>query len=196
MRYTSTLIAATLRLREARIVADLLRQGITKEAWRAAIYTDNILQTGSRTTTANLSRALRTRLEPLGPPLWAMVCDGDRTQATQALLAGTIRTSALLGDFMDIALREQRALFAPTIELRVWSDYIEGCRGRDPELPAWSPSTLSRLRSVVFSMLAESGYLGDTKDRRLQPVFVDDALGNLLEIQGERYVLRCMEVME
>ena len=169
---------------------------MTDDAWRTAIYDDNLLQTGSRATASNLSRALRSRLEPLGAPLWAMVCDGDRTQATQALLAGTIRTSALLGDFMDIALREQRALFAPTLELRVWSDYIDGCRGRDPDMPAWSPSTLRRLRSVVFSMLAEAGYLGDTKTRRLQPVFVDDALRNLLEVSGERYVLRCLEVME
>ena len=177
-------------------MADLLRQGVTDDAWRSAIYDDNILQTGSRATASNLSRALRSRLEPLGPPLWAMVCDGDRTQATQALLAGTIRTSALLGDFMDIALREQRALFAPTLELRIWSDYIDGCRGRDPDMPQWSQTTLDRLRSVVFSMLAEAGYLGDTQNRRIQPVFVDDALRNLLEVQGERYVLRCMEVME
>ncbi len=177
-------------------MADLLRQGVSDDAWRTAIYDHNVLQTGSRTTAGNLSRALRSRLEPLGPPLWAMVCDGDRTQSTQAVLAGTIRTSALLGDFMDIALREQRALFAPTLELRVWSDYIDGCRGRDPDMPAWSPSTHSRLRSVVFSILAETGYLGDTRECRLQPVFVDDSLRNLLEVRGERYVLRCMEVME
>ena len=196
MRYTSTLIAATLRLREARLVADLLRQGVTDHAWRTAVYDDNILQTGSRATAKNLSRALRHRLEPLGPPLWAMVSDGDRTQATQALLAGTIRTSALLGDFMDIALREQRVLFAPTLEVRVWSEYIEGCRGRDPDMRQWSQTTLDRLRSVVFSMLAEAGYLGDTQRRGIQPVFVDDAVRNLLEVEGERYVLRCMEVME
>lgn len=196
IRYTSTLIAATLRLREARLVADLLRKCVTDDAWRTAIYDDNILQTGSPATASNLSRALRSRLEPLGPPLWAMVCDGDHTQATQALLAGTIRTSALLGDFMDIALREQRALFSPTLELRVWSDYIDGCRSRDPDMPEWSQTTLDRLRSVVFSMMAAAGYLGDTQARRLQPVFVDDALRSLLEVGGERYVLRCMEVME
>jgi len=183
-------------MREARLVADLLRQGASDEAWRAAIYDDNVLQTGSRATASNLSRALRNRLEPLGPPLWAMVCDGDRVQATQAVLAGTIRTSALLGDFMDIAIREQRILFAPTLELRIWSDYIDGCRGRDPDMPVWSQTTLDRLRSVAFSMLAETGYLGDTQKRHLQPVFVDDALRNLLEVKGERYVLRCMEVME
>jgi hypothetical protein len=196
LRYTSTLIAATLRLREARLVADLLRQGVSDEAWRTAIYDDNLLQTGSRATASNLSLALRHRLEPLGPELWAMVCDGDRVQATQAVLAGAIKTSALLGDFIDIALREQRTLFAPTLELRVWADYIEGCRGRDPDMPQWSQTTLRRLRSVVFSMLAEAGYLGDTKKRRIQPVFVDDALRNLLQRNGERYVRRCMEVME
>lgn len=118
----------------------MLRRGVDDDAWRSAVFDDNILQTGSRATAGNLSRALRHRLEPLGPDLWGMVCDGDRVQATQAVLAGTVKTSALLGDFMDIALREQRTLFAPApaLELRVWSDYIDGCRGRDPDMPRWS----------------------------------------------------------
>ena len=125
-----------------------------------------------------------------------MVRDGERTQALQATLAGAVHHSRLLGDFMDIAIREQRALFAKALELRVWSEFMEGCRGRDPEMPHWSDATIAKLRSVVFSMLAEADYLKNTRSLQLQTVFVDAQLAAYLRDRGERYVLRCLEVME
>ena len=78
----------------------------------------------------------------------------------------------------------------------MWTEYIEGCRGRDPDMPHWSDSTLARLRSAVFSMLAEAGYLKDTRTLLLQNVFVDDQLAAYLRDRGETYVLRCMEVAQ
>jgi len=125
-----------------------------------------------------------------------MVRDGGRDQSIQAAFPGAVRHSRLLGDFMDIALREQRALFAKKLENRVWSDYIAGCRGRDPEMPHWSDTTVAKLRSVVFSMLSEAEYLKDTRSLLLQNVFVDTQLAAYLRDRGETYVLRCMEVME
>ena len=97
---------------------------------------------------------------------------------------------------MDITLREQRALFAQKLETRMWSEYIAGCRGRDPDMPHWSDTTVAKLRSVVFSMLAEADYLKDTRSLVLQNVFVDAQLADYLRDRGETYVLRCLEVTE
>lgn len=125
-----------------------------------------------------------------------MVRDGGQEQATQAAFAGAVKHSRLIGDFMDLTMREQRALFAKKLEKRVWSDYMEGCRGRDPDMPYWSDTTVAKLRSVVFSMLAEAKYLKDTRSLLLQTVFVDAQLDAYLKDRGETYVLRCLQVME
>jgi len=196
MIYTATISSTPLRLRELRIVADLLLQGVNGEAWNEAVLDRNVLQVSSSIAVIRSSRILRARLEPLGEGLWKMVRDGGSPLATQAALAGAIKHSRLLGDFMDIALREQKALFARKLEHRVWTDYMEGCRGRDPDMPHWSDSTVAKLRSVVFSMLAEAGYLRDTRSRLLQNVFVDPQLSDYLRSRSETYVLRCLEVME
>ena len=143
-----------------------------------------------------ISQLLRARLEPMGDELWTMVCDGGRELATQATFAGAVKNSRLLGDFMDIILREQRVLFAKHLEPRLWQEYIAGCRGRDPDMPHWSDSTVAKLRSAVFSMLAEAGYLKDTRSLILQNVFVDPQLASHLRDHGKTYVLRCMEVTE
>lgn len=196
MIYTATITTASLRLRESRIIADLLLQAVSNDAWNEAMLDQNLLQMGSAVSIKRISRLLRARLELLGPGAWKMVRDGDRIQATQAVFAGAVKNSRLLGDFMDITLREQRASFAKKLEYRMWNDYIAGCLGRDPDMPHWSDATVARLRSAVFSMLAEAGYLKDTRSLLLQNVFVDAQLAAYLRACGETYVLRCMEVAE
>ena len=126
MIYTATISSTSLRLRESRIVADLLLQAVSDDDWKEAVIDQNILQMGSPVTTTRSSNILRARLDPLGEGLWKMVRDGGHTLATQAAFAGTVKHSRLLGDFMDITMREQRALFATKLEKRVWNEYIAG----------------------------------------------------------------------
>ncbi len=194
MIYAATITSATLRVRESRIVADLLLRGVGAEEWRSAILEQHILQTRSVETARRIGRLVRARLTTMDEGLWTMVRDGNRELATQAVFAGAVKNSRLLGDFMDLTIREQRALFARKLELRMWQDYIDGCRGRDPDMPHWSEKTVAKLRVVVFSMLAEAGYLMDTRSLTLQNVFIDDRLSSYLKEAGETYVLRCMEV--
>ena len=196
MIYTATISSTSLRLRESRIVADLLLKAVSDTAWKEAIVEQNVLQVASTVGVILSSNILRARLEPLGEGLWKMVRDGGRELATQAAFAGAIKHSRLLGDFMDITMREQRTLFAKEIKNRMWIDYMEGCHGRDPDMPHWSDTTVAKLRSIVFSMLAEAGYLKDTRSRLLQTVFIDDQLAAYLRGRSENYVLRCLEVME
>jgi hypothetical protein len=192
--YTATITGASLRLRESRIIADLLIREVSPENWKLAVLENNVLQLKSPSYIKKIARILRARLEPLGEGLWRMVRDGGRDLATQAAFASVVRRSRLLGDFMDLAIREQQTLFAKQLEPRMWLDYIVGCRGRDPDMPHWSDSTIARLRSAVFSMLAETGYLKDTRSLLLQNVFIDTQLGSYLRERGETYVLRCLDV--
>lgn len=196
MIYTATITTASLRVRESRIVADLLLRGVSDQQWQEAIYEQNVLQFKSVESARRISRLLKARLKPMGKGLWSMVSTGSLELATQATFAGAVKNSRLLGDFMDITMREQHALFARRLEPSLWSDFIAGCRGRDPDMPHYSESTSARLRSAVFKMLAEAGYLKDTKSLIMQSVFVDEQLAAYLKNRGENYVLRCMEVNE
>jgi len=195
MMYTTTITCASLRLRESRIIAGLLLRGISAREWRRVIIEQNVLQMNSIETIKKSSHLLRARLETMGEDLWKMVHNGERLLATQAVLAGVIKNSRLLGDFMDTTLREQRALFASKLERRLWSDYIIDCRGRDPDMPIWSDATVAKLRSTVCCILAKAGYLKDTRSLLMQTVFVDPRLEAYLRQRGEHYVLRCLEVM-
>ena len=56
MIYTATITTASLRLRESRIVAELLLQGVSAAAWNDAILEQNVLQLGSPVSIHRVSR--------------------------------------------------------------------------------------------------------------------------------------------
>jgi hypothetical protein len=130
----------------------------------------------------------------MGPDLWALVRGASGEVATQAVFASAVRHSRLLGDFLQIVVAEQYRLFSVTLSDKLWDEYLQGCRERDTEMPLWSDTTGKRLRSSVFQMLAQVGYIDNTRSLRLQTVHIADQLIRCLKANNETYVLRCMQV--
>jgi hypothetical protein len=194
MRYRADITAGALKVPESRIIADLLLRRLDATGWKEALYDQNVLQTRSPKTAARLTLLLRGRLSLMDADLWKLVRDGSRTVATQACLAAAVKHSALLGDFLDLVVREQYTRYAKTLSNTVWDDYILDCRGRDPEMPQWSAATIDRLRSSVFQILAQTGYIAGTRTLTLQPVYIASPVLDYLTAHQEHYVLHCIQV--
>jgi len=194
MRYSADITAGALKVPESRVIAGLLLRAVSEREWRKAIYDENVLQARSPKTAKRLSVLIRGRLSSVESPLWKLVKDGSVVEATHACLAASVKSSFLLGDFLDLVLRDQYRTFKESLSRILWADYIQGCRGRDPEMPQWSDSTIMRLRSSVYSILAEAGYIDSTKSRKLQRVHIIKPVLRYLEQHDEQYVLRCIKV--
>lgn len=194
MRYRADITAGALKVPESRIIADLLLRGVDETGWQEALYAQNVLQTRSPKTASRLALLLRGRLELMQAELWKLVRDGSGTVATQACLAAAVKHSALLGDFLDLVVREQYKCYAEALSTRLWEDYVEDCRGRDPAMPQWSDATINRLRSSVFQTLAQVGYIENTHTLKLQTVHIASQILDYLTAHMEHYVLRCMQV--
>ena len=194
MRYRADITAGALKLPESRIIADLLLRDIDDAGWKDAIEAQNVLQARTVETARRLARLIRGRLELMGPDLWRLLRDGSGDVATHAAFAAAAKHSALLGDFLDLVVREQYRLFSPALSRKLWDPYLEGCRERDPEMPDWPESTRERLRSSVFQTLAQAGYIENTRSLKLQPVHIAAPVIQYLEAHNEEYVLRCIQV--
>jgi hypothetical protein len=138
--------------------------------------------------------ARKPGLELMGPDLWMLVRDGKGSVATHATFAAAVKHSPLLGDFLGIVVAEQYRRFGKAISNTMFGDYLEGCRERDPQMPMWTEATRLRIRSSVFQMLAQAGYLENTRTLKLQPVHIADQVIQYLEANREEYVLRCLQV--
>jgi len=194
MRYKADITAGSLKVLESRIIADLLLRGVDKLNWKDAINRDNVLQVKNPATAVRIGRLIRKRLELMNPDLWGLVRDGTGTVATHSVLAAAVKHSQLLGDFLDLVVREQYRLFNTALSNKLWDDYLDDCRGRDPDMPIWNESTRKRLRSSVFQILAQAGYIENTRSKRLQTVHIASQVLQYLEKHNEYYVLRCIKV--
>ncbi len=193
-RYRADITAGALKLPESRLIADLLLRQVDAEGWKDAIVTKNVLQARNPATARRLTTLIRRRLETMGPELWKLVRDGNGTVAAHAVLAAAVKHSPLLGDFLHIVVAEQYRLFSPALSRKLFADYLEGCRERDPDMPQWNETTRRRLRSSVFQMLAQAGYIENTRSLKLQTVHVADQVLRYLKAHKEDYVLRCIQV--
>jgi hypothetical protein len=194
MRYKANITAGALKLPESRFIADLLLRQVDAEGWRDAIVTNNVLRASNPATARRLTGLIRGRLETMGPDLWKLVRDGSGNVAIHAIFAAAVKHSPLLGDFLDIVVGEQYRLFNSTLTNKLWADYLESCRERDPDMPLWNETTRRRLRSSVFQMLAQAGYVENTRSLKLQTVHIAEQVLRYLKVNDEDYVLRCIQI--
>ena len=192
--YRADITAGALKLPETRVIADLLLSHVDAEGWNEAIVTKNVLQTRTPATAKRLTQLIRGRLELMGPDIWALVRDAKGEVATQAVFASAVKHSRLLGDFLEIVVGEQYRLFSIALTDKLWDEYLQGCRERDADMPLWSETTSRRLRSSVFQMLAQVGYIDNTRSLKLQTVHIADQVLRYLTTNNETYVLRCIQV--
>ena len=193
-RYSADITAGSLKVPESRIIADLLLRGVDENSWREALYDENVLQTRNPETAKRLARLLRGRLKLMDAQLWTMVRDGSLLVATHACLAAAVKHSSLLGDFLDTVIREQYRLYNSALSYRVWEEYIAACQANAPEAGVWRQSTIQRLRSTVFQILAQAGYIENTRSLKLQTVHIAKEVLHYLHARDEQYVLRCVEI--
>lgn len=194
VQYNAGLTAGSLKVAESRVVADLLLREATDAEWNTTIYDDNAMQVRNRQTARRLVILLRERLLTMPSDLWKLVLDGNKNVATHACLAAAIRHSVLLADFMQLVLRDQYRIFAKQLPPAVWDDFLADCAARDATVNDWTESTVRRLRSSVFQILAQAGYVDNTRSLRLQTVYVEQDVIRCLTRHHEEFVLGCMQI--
>jgi len=194
--YNGEIVAGSLLIRESRKIARLLLNNADSGEWHQAIVIENVLQKHRPDTAMRQARLIKNRLSLMTPKLWEIVDKGSMDVAVQALLAASIKHSRLLGDFMDKTLRECWRTFTKNISIKDWKDFLETCAQVDPKVDKWTNSTRSKLKQVVFRILAESKYIACTKSLRLLPVSIIPDIRKYLIENSEDYVLCCMEVTQ
>ncbi|MBC2711236.1 MAG: DUF1819 family protein [Desulfosarcina sp.] len=160
--YKGDIVAGSLLIVESRIISELLLDKVSEDGWHQAIVIDNLLQKRSPVAAKRQARLIKNRLSLTGPDLWEMIHIGAADLSTQALLAAAIKHSRLLGDFMETVVKMHWRTFNQKITIRDWKNYLETCAQVDPKINKWTDSTRSKLKQIVFRILAEAKYIDST----------------------------------
>ena len=194
VRYSADLTAGSLKIRESRIIADLLLKGVSDDEFRNLIVVKNILQMRSPSSAVRLAKLIRSRLIKMNSDHWVMVRDGDQSLASQALLVAAVKHSALLRDFLNLALRTEYRLLHTQLLPAVWSQFLVECESRSHLVSQWSESTRKRLRSSVFQILSQAGYVGARPGNELKKFVVLPEISDYLSRSGENTLLQSLQM--
>lgn len=192
--YIANVTTGALLVPESRKIADLMIRKVSAEEWKDAIERQNILQKLSVSSSKRVASFIRARLELMTPELWQIVRDGDAVLATQAIFAVTIKHCRILGDYLDLVVREQFRKLDDKLTPALWDEFLLSCKQRDPLMEDFPPSTAKKMRSVIHKILVEVGYLKSAYDWHLKKIEIVPEVTEYLKINNEKYVLKCMQV--
>ena len=191
--YKANITAGALLVPESRKISELMLSRVDADGWKEAIENQNILQKLSIASAIRIANFIRARLELMTPELWTLIKGGDSTVATHACFAAAIKHCKVLGDYLDIVVREQFKKLEDKLTPRLWEDFLLGCKQRDPEMDEFPPSTAKKMRTNIHRILNEAGYLTGRK-WFLQRVEIAPEILQYLKDNNENYVLKCIQV--
>lgn len=192
--YDSDMTGGSLMVRESRLIAEMLAVGFTPEQWDQAIRVDNLLQKRSPASANRNAQTILKRLKPLPSEFLWTLREGDDELAAQVSLCGVLQRNLLLAEFMQTVLRDAYVSRTEKLAPYLWSDFLEECAHRDPALRDWTESTRKKTGQVAYRMLAEAGYLNNTRQLQLQPVIIRRELSMLLDAHAMYRIKQTMEV--
>lgn len=192
--YDSDLVGGSLMVRESRIVATLLLEKSTAAKWDQAFMVDNVLQKRAPATAKRIAQSIRKRLERMEPEFWQALRDGDENLATQVAFCAALGRNLLLVEFMERVLSDAYVTHAEKLQTYQWDDFLEDCAHRDPAIHDWTTSSRKKMGQVVFRMLAEMGYLKDTRSLKLQNVIIRPEVKAMLADNYKQRLMDCMNI--
>jgi hypothetical protein len=194
LTYKADIAGGSLKVYEARIIADLLLRNLSASEWRQAIELNNVLQKTSVATAKRQASLIKARLKLMTPELWTIIRDGTKPAATQAVFACAIAHSNLLRDFLIHDVRDHFRSGNLALTRSHWRSFVFACQERDPGMTVWSESTADKLGDSVLRILAEVGMLSDGERPLLQPVHYQSDVMDYLKRNKFDKVIRAMQV--
>lgn len=158
-RYALSFTSGALLTREAVIAAPLYLDVRDWSAVRDQLRAENLLQARTASSGFRLAREVAQRLAVLTEAELELLRDASPSERGHLMWVAACRRYAFIGDFAEEVVRERFLLLTPTLGYDDFDSFVRGKALWHPELAEVKDSTLQKLRSTVFRMLAEAGLL-------------------------------------
>lgn len=176
-RYSFSFTAGALLTRESMQLAPYYLDEKDWERVRSRAVAENLLQ--ARTHRASVRQVSETvkRLSALTDDEVEVLLDATGSERAHLLWAAACRRYTLIGEFAEDVVRERFLVLAPALSYEDFDSFIRAKALWHEELRDAKPTTMQKLRSNVFKMLAEAGLLADG---HIVPAVLSDRLIELL----------------
>lgn len=188
--YLGDIIGGSIMLRESRLIAQLLLQHPDDKAWERTVVEENLLQKNSVHSAKRMAATVKKRLELMSDDFWADLLAAPDDLAKQMLMLAILCQSPVLMDFMATEVADARRMYRDTMRSDDWPEFFASRQRVISGLDQYSPSSIQKMGSNVFKILADVGYLESARSKRLKNIYV------LPEIREWAVRLNCIKAYE
>lgn len=188
--YLGDIIGGSIMLRESRLIAQLLLQHPDDEAWERAVVEENLLQKSSVHSAKRMASTVRKRLEAMSDTFWTDLLNAPDDLARQMLMLAVMCQSPVLIDFMATEVADARRMYREAMRSEDWPEFFASRQRVITGLERFSPSSIQKMGSNIFKILADVGYLESARSKRLRAVYL------LPEIREWANRLNCSKAYE
>lgn len=192
--YVGDLVGGGLMIRESRLIAELLITSPDNQAWNEAIKQQNILQKSTPATATRNAETIRRRIQPFGFEFYVLLQHGSNELCAQLMMASVLHNSPILGDFMRSVIIEAKRLYRDQLEANDWADFWQERSRLFPGMAAMANSSAYKVQKMAFKCLAEAGYIQNTRQRKLQNVYLLPEVSAFLYEKKHDAIVSIMEL--
>lgn len=160
-RYALSFTSGALLMREALVVAPIYLREHDWPKVRELVEQDNLLQSRTRSTGFRLAREVAQRLAVLTDTEIELLIGATTSERGHLMWAAACRRYDLIGEFAEEVLRERFLILTSTLDYNAFDSFLRGKALWHEEIADLKESTLQKLRSTVFRMLVEAGFLSE-----------------------------------
>lgn len=153
----------SLLIRESRIVAKLLVEKQERDSILEQVLDRNLFQSSSKGTTQKYCQLALIRLGTLTDEQLHFVATGSREITRMTLLVAILKAYPIIVDFMENVVVEKVRCFETHLDKNDWMRFLEDRARVDPSVNEWSENSQRKMGQVVIRMLAEAGFLDNTR---------------------------------
>ena len=195
--YIASLTREPFMFYEMKITAKLFEEGLSEEEAIEKIFKENLYQYPTERSLKMRARACIKRLKALeDDELISWIINRPLDISRQVCLYAMMKQSRLIWEFMITVIGEKyrtRNFSYSRMDLNIFFTRLQE---QSDIVASWSDSTITKLKSVLASLLKENGYLDDTSSKRLNEVLLDYKLKDKIIENGDSTCLPAFNYFE
>lgn len=186
-------------LREMRIVARMRLDGASDEEILERAEAQNAFQYPTTRQSRRIAQACLIRLAYLdNPDLAELLAEGEGSteEAAQCNLYAMARTYRLMRRFLTDEVGTRYRTLDYSLPRMDMNAFFTRLAVEDPKVAEWSDGTVSKLKTVLRSSLAQTGMLADAKSEELLPVYLCPRVREGIVANGDLDLLPAFNCMD
>lgn len=198
-KYSTTLNTRPFLYREARMVAELIDQGVSNEEIKERVIEDNLFQLASKDRRRSFLSVIKKRLDSLDEFLLEKFLVSDSSTSKAILLYAIIKTDSLFYEWMREVVWDKWLTLDDEVTKLDTISFIESKVEQNETVAKWKVETRERLVNAYHQALVDAAYASyfETKIFLQRPI-ISSQVEQYLKSEKEKNIVEVLlgEVIE